>query len=100
MFEDSFHKLFNKYNDSEFLISGDFNARIDQCQPYEELVIADKYIENINTLSFFDKNCRDDLSRKSEGKTINNFGKSYWKFPFNRQFEMPNVNFLPKAKNG
>ena len=99
MFEDSFHKLFNKYNDSEFLISGDFNARIDQCQPYEELVIADKYIENINTLSFFDKNYRDDLSRKSEDKTINNFGKSFIEFLASYKFIVLN-GLIKGDKNG
>ena len=80
IFEQSFHNLYNKYNNCEFVLSGDFNARIDQTQPYQEMAIADKYIDNVNTLSFFDENSCENINRKSEDKTVNTFGKAFIKF--------------------
>ena len=53
LFENSFFKLYRRFLHSEYIITGDFNSRISNVQPCEELVVSDKYIENINTLSFF-----------------------------------------------
>ena len=77
LFENSFFKLYKRYLNSEFLLTGDFNSRIGNTQPCEELIISDKYIENINTLSFFDSNCYEDFTRLSEDNTTNIFGKSF-----------------------
>ena len=99
MFEHSFHKIYEKYNYAEFVLSGDFNARINQYQPYQEIAIADKYTENINTLSFFDENSCDDLCRKSEDKTLNNFGKSFIEFLASYKFIVLN-GLVEGDKNG
>ena len=99
IFEQSFHKLYNKYNNSEFVLSGDFNARINQCQPYQEIAIADKYIENINALSFFDENTCENISRKSEDKTLNTFGKAFIEFLASYKFIILN-GCVEGDKNG
>ena len=77
LFENSFFKLYRRFLHSEYIITGDFNSRISNVQPCEELVVSDKYIENINTLSFFDSNCCENLTRLSEDNTTNAFGKSF-----------------------
>ena len=77
LFEHSFFKLYNTYKKAEFIISGDFNARIGDTQPFEDLQVAEKYMGNVNSLSFFDSFDYESLSRLSEDKTINLFGKSF-----------------------
>ena len=80
LFDQSFNKVYNEYINCEFLISGDFNSRINQQQPFNDLLIAEKYTENVNSLSFFDKNMNENLSRVSEDKTTNVFGKAFIDF--------------------
>ena len=62
------------------MISGDFNSRISDTQPCDELFAPEKYLENINTLSFFDSNCNENITRHSQDNTINMFGKSFIEF--------------------
>ena len=80
LFENSFFNLHKKYLHSEFMISGDFNSRISDTQPCDELFASEKYLENINTLSFFDSNCYESMARNSQDKTTNMFGKSFIEF--------------------
>ena len=61
-------------------MAGDFNARIGNIQPCEEIQIADKYFENSNSLSFFDHCANDNLRRKSEDTNVNIFGRSLIEF--------------------
>ena len=65
LFENSFFNLYKKYLHSEFMLSGDFNSRISDTQPCDELFNTEKYLENINTLSFFDSNCYESMTRNS-----------------------------------
>ena len=80
IFENSFYKLQSKYSNCQFLLAGDFNARIGNIQPCEEIQVADKYYENANSLSFFDHNANDNLRRKSEDTNVNIFGRSLIEF--------------------
>ena len=80
IFENYFYKLQSKYSNCQFLLAGDFNARIGNIQPCEEIQIADKYFENSNSLSFFDHCANDNLRRKSEDTNVNIFDRSLIEF--------------------
>ena len=75
MLESCIHELYTKNPNCSFMIMGDLNGRLSNTQPINECNIANKYTDNINSVSFF----MDDTPvycRKSEDIITSTFGRS------------------------
>ena len=75
MLESCIYDLYDKHPNCGFVIMGDLNGRVSNTQPINEGNIANRYTDNINTVSFF-INDEPIHRRKSEDATTNAFGRS------------------------
>ena len=73
--ESYLYDIYIDNNDCNFLILGDLNSRISNIQPIHECLTATKYLDDVNSSSFFND---DDASftRQSKDTVLNSFGKS------------------------